>query len=154
MANTNIVVDHLNVILKNELTAINQYFLHARIQRHMGYFKLAEKSYEESIDEMKHADRLTQRILMIGGIPNFQDLGRLMIGETIEEMISCDLKMEYKAKADLMAAHKAVCEAHDPTSENIIEDIIASEEQHIEWLEAQLAQIKAYGLQNFLQSQV
>ncbi|MFO1242959.1 MAG: bacterioferritin [Rickettsiales bacterium] len=154
MAKSNVVVEQLNIILKNELTAINQYFLHSRILRHQGYFKLAEKQYEESIDEMKHADKLTQRILMIGGLPNFQDVGRLMIGEHVEEMLQSDLNMEYKAKKDLLAAHVIVGEAHDPTSTNIIEDILASEEKHIEWLEAQLAQIKAYGAQNFLQSQV
>ncbi len=148
------VVKHLNILLKNELTAINQYFLHARILKHQGYNKLAEHEYEDSIDEMKHADELMQRILMIGGLPNLQDLGKLFIGETVKEMLECDLKMEQKAKKDLLAAHDACSAAADPTSVNLVEDILASEEKHIEWLEAQLAQIASMGEQNYLQSQV
>lgn len=148
------VIKHLNVILKNELTAINQYFLHSRMLKHQGYNKLAQHEYEDSIDEMKHADAIMQRIFLLGGLPNLQDIGKLMIGENVEEILSADLKLEYKAKDDLLKAHKACDEAHDPTSVTLVEDILASEEKHIEWIEAQLAQIKAMGIQNYLQSQV
>lgn len=147
------VIKHLNAILKNELTAINQYFLHSRMLKHQGYGKLAEHEYEESIDEMKHADAIMQRIFLLGGLPNLQDIGKLMIGETIEEVLSADLKLEHKAQEDLLKAHKVCDAAHDPISVNLIEDILASEEQHIEWIEAQLAQIKAMGIGNYLQSQ-
>jgi len=148
------VIKHLNSILKNELTAINQYFLHSRMLRHQGYGKLAEHEYEESIDEMKHADAIMQRIFLLGGLPNLQDIGKLMIGENVEEILNADLKLEYKAREDLLAAHAACDEAHDPISVNLVEEILASEEKHIEWIEAQLAQVKAMGIQNYLQSQV
>lgn len=148
------VITHLNLLLKNELTAINQYFLHSRMLRHMGYNKLADKEYEESIDEMKHADNLIQRILMLGGLPNLQDLGKLHIGQTPQEMLKADLKMEHKAKEDLMKAHHACDTGVDPTSTNLVEEILTSEEKHIEWLESQLAQIESMGIQNYLLSQV
>lgn len=154
MAANKEVIKHLNVILKNELTAINQYFLHSRMLKHQGYNKLAQHEYEDSIDEMKHADAIMQRIFLLGGLPNLQDIGKLTIGENVEEILGADLKMEYKAKEDLLAAHKACDEAHDPTSVTLVEDILASEEKHIEWIEAQLAQIKAMGIANYLQSQV
>ncbi len=147
------VVKHLNVILKNELTAINQYFLHSRMMRHQGYTKLAAHEYEESIDEMKHADDIMQRIFMLGGLPNLQDIGKLTIGENVEEILRADLKLEYKAKQDLLAAHTACDEAHDPTSVTLVEEILASEEKHIEWIEAQIAQIEAMGIQNYLLTQ-
>lgn len=147
------VIKHLNVILKNELTAINQYFLHSRMLKHQGYNTLAQHEYEDSIDEMKHADAIMQRIFLLGGLPNLQDIGKLMIGENVEEILSADLKLEYKAKEDLLKAHKACDEAHDPTSVTLVEDILASEEKHIEWIEAQLGQIKAMGIANYLQSQ-
>lgn len=148
------VITHLNILLKNELTAINQYFLHSRMLRHMGYHKLAEKEYEESIDEMKHADNLVQRILMLGGLPNLQDLGKLHVGQTPDEMLRADLKMEFQAREDLMKAHHACDTGIDPTSTNLVEEILSSEEKHIEWLESQLAQIDAMGIQNYLLSQV
>lgn len=148
------VITHLNILLRNELTAINQYFLHSRMLRHMGYNKLADKEYEESIDEMKHADNLIQRILMLGGLPNLQDLGKLYVGQTPDEMLKADLKMEYQAREDLMKAHYACDTGVDPTSTNLVEEILTSEEKHIEWLESQLAQIDAMGIQNYLQSQV
>lgn len=148
------VITHLNILLRNELTAINQYFLHSRMLRHMGYGKLAEKEYEESIDEMKHADNLIQRILMLGGLPNLQDLGKLHIGQTPDEMLRADLQMEYQAREDLMKAHYACDTGVDPTSTNLVEEILTSEEKHIEWLESQLAQIDTMGLPNYLLSQV
>ncbi len=154
MAMNKEVIKHLNNILKNELTAINQYFLHSRMLKHQGYGKLAQHEYEDSIDEMKHADEIMQRIFLLGGLPNLQDIGKLMIGENVEEILHADLKLEYKAKEDLLKAHKVCDEAHDPTSVTLIEDILASEEKHIEWIEAQLAQIQAMGIQNYLQSQV
>ncbi len=143
------VIAHLNIILKNELTAINQYFLHARMLQHMGYAKFAAQEYEESIDEMKHADLIMQRIFMLGGLPNLQDMGRLRIGENPIEIINCDYAMEQDVYRDLMAAHK-VCE-NDPTSSTLVEQILASEEKHIEDLEARLKQIIAMGEQNYLQ---
>lgn len=147
-------VKALNVILKNELTAINQYFLHAKILKHMGFEKLAAKEYEESIDEMKHADVLCNRILLIGGLPNLQDLGRVLVGETPKEMLECDLKLEEKAHKDL-AESIAICETEgDITSKNLLEDILASEELHYDWLRKQLDLIKTIGVENYLQTQI
>ena len=148
------VVKHLNVVLKNELTAINQYFLHSRMMRHAGLAKLAAKEYEESIDEMKHADRLIERILFIGGLPNLQDLGRLMIGESAVEVLACDLKMELKNHADLKKAHEACQAAGDVVSEMLVEDILKSEEEHIDWLQQQHKLIAQVGVENYLQSQI
>ncbi|MBM3617456.1 MAG: bacterioferritin [Alphaproteobacteria bacterium] len=148
------VVKALNSILKNELTAINQYFLHAKTLKHMGFEKLATKEYEESIDEMKHADVLCDRILLIGGLPNLQDLGRLMVGETPQEMLECDLKIEEKAHKDLVVAI-ATCEKEgDITSSNLLQDILKSEEDHYDWLRKQLDLIKVLGVENYLQTQV
>jgi len=144
----------LNLILKNELTAINQYFLHSRMLRHLGYQKMAQKEYEESIDEMKHADRIMERIFMIGGLPNLQDIGRLMIGENPIEIVKCDYKLELVVLEDLKKAHAVCEEANDRTTVNLVEEILASEEKHIEELKAQLGLIKAMGEQNYLQSQV
>ncbi|MBY0354546.1 MAG: bacterioferritin [Rickettsiales bacterium] len=154
MAKNADVIKALNLILKNELTAINQYFLHARMLRHLGYIKMAEHEHAESIDEMKHADLVIQRIFMIGGMPNLQDLGRLMIGENPIEIVECDYKLELQVLADLKKAH-AICEAAgDRTSINLVEEILASEEKHIEELNAQRGLIVALGEQNFLQSMV
>lgn len=151
---TQAVVKALNSILKNELTAINQYFLHAKILKHQGFEKLAGKEYEESIDEMKHADVITDRILLIGGLPNFQDLGRLFIGETPREMLEADLKLEEKAHKDLLEAIE-ICEAEkDITSSNLLQDILKSEEDHYDWLRKQLDLIKVLGVENYLLTQV
>lgn len=148
------VIKALNLILRNELTAINQYFLHARMLRHLGYNKMADHEHAESIDEMKHADMVIQRIFMIGGMPNLQDIGRLMIGENPIEIVECDYKLELVVLEDLKKAHK-ICEAsNDPTSINLVEEILASEEKHIEELSAQRGLIAALGEQNFLQSMV
>lgn len=148
------VVKALNTILKNELTAINQYFLHAKMLKHQGFGKLAEKEYEESIDEMKHADQISERILLIGGLPNLQDLGKLHIGELPQEMLASDLKLEEKAHKDLVDAI-AICEEEkDITSSNLLQDILASEELHYDWLRKQLDLINVLGVENYLLTQV
>ena len=148
------VIGYLQAQLKNELTAINQYFLHYRILKHWGLDRLAKKEYEESIGEMKHADRLMERILQLDGLPNLQDLGKLMIGENTQEMLESDLKIEHKAHTDLKAAI-AYCESiGDYASRELLEEILCSEEDHIDWLETQLELIGKVGLQNYLQSQM
>ncbi len=148
------IIQHLNKILKNELTAINQYFLHARMLQHQGYARLGDKEFHESVDEMKHADEITKRVLYLGGIPNLQDLGRLRIGEHVKEMMECDLAMEQGAIADLREAI-AVCEEHrDFVSADLLHAILASEEEHHLWLSQQLRAIEDIGVANYLQSQL
>ncbi|MBB3101997.1 bacterioferritin [Azomonas macrocytogenes] len=148
------VIQHLNKILANELIAINQYFLHARMYEDWGLEKLGKHEYKESIDEMKHADKLTKRILFLEGIPNLQELGKLLIGENTREMLECDLRLEQKALPDLRAAI-AYCETvGDYGSRELLEDILESEEDHVDWLETQLGLIDKVGLENYIQSQM
>lgn len=148
------MISYFNEILKNELTAINQYFLHSKILKHSGYAKLAQKEYEESIDEMKHADVLADRILYLGGFPNFQDLGKIMVGENVPEMLQSDLNMEIKAIKDLKEAIHHAEEITDFGSVELLSEILVSEEEHFLWLQQQLRIIEDIGIANYLQSQV
>jgi bacterioferritin len=148
------VLEFLNKALVNELTAINQYFLHARMYKNWGFAKLNEKEYHESIDEMKHADLLIERILFLEGLPNLQDLGKLLIGENPLEMLKCDLKLVHDAIPPLRDAIAYCEEVKDYISREIFEHILENEEEHVDWLETQLELIEQIGLQNYLQSQM
>jgi bacterioferritin len=148
------VIEILNKVLGNELVAINQYFLHSRIYGNWGLKELEKHEYDESIDEMKHADNLIKRILFLQGLPNLQHLGKLMIGETLQEIITCDLKLEQKALPDLKTGI-AYCESvGDYITRELLEAILESEEDHIDWLETQLSLIDRIGLPNYQQSKM
>ena len=147
------VIKHLNTALKNELTAINQYFLHYRMLANWGVTRLAKHEYDESIDEMKHADRLAERILFLDGLPNFQMLGRLRIGETVEEVLKADLELEREAVPALRDAIELCEKARDYVSRELFEAILESEEEHIDFIETQLQLIGQMGIQNYIQLQ-
>jgi bacterioferritin len=146
------IIKHLNKALGNELIAINQYFLHSRMYKDRGLLKLADKEYEESIDEMKHADQLIERILFLEGLPNLQSLGKLLIGEHTKEMLECDLKLEHQAIPDLREGIKYAESIDDFVSRQLLVSILESEEEHVDWLETQLSLIESVGIENYHQS--
>jgi bacterioferritin len=148
------IIEHLNKILTNELTAINQYFLHARMLRNWGFRELEEVEYKQSVGEMKDADKLVNRILFLEGLPNLQDLHRLRVGENVQELLRADLEVENAARADLQEAIASCETARDFNSRELLSDILQSEEEHIDWIETQLGLIEKVGLENYLQRQI
>lgn len=147
-------IECLQAQLKNELTAINQYFLHYRMLKHWGFDKLAKKEYDESIGEMKHADLLMDRILMLDGLPNLQDLGKLLVGEDVPEILACDLTMERAAQATIKDGIEHCEKVRDYVSRDLLQHILDDTEEHIDFLETQLELVEKVGLPNYLQSQM
>ncbi|HUE65950.1 MAG TPA: bacterioferritin [Rhizomicrobium sp.] len=148
-----VTLSFLNKVLKNELTAINQYFLHSRMLADWGLSHLAHKEYGESIDEMKHADRLIKRVLFLGGLPNLQDLGKLLIGENVQEVLKCDLSLEMMSLPDLKLAVTHCETVKDYISRELFTHILESEEEHIDWLQTQMRLIGQMGIENYVQLQ-
>ncbi len=148
------VLESLNIVLSNQLTAINQYFLHARMMKHLGYMKLADNEYKESIQQMKYADRLVERVLALGGIPNLQDLRKLRIGKAVDEILKCDLEAEESTTSDIKSAIK-ICESKgDKVSADILQNILENEASHVLFVRNQLKLIDSMGLSQYLQTQV
>jgi len=147
------VIRFLNIVLKNELTAINQYFLHSRMLGDWGLSELAKHEYDESLDEMRHADQLTKRILVLGGLPNLQDLGKLLIGENVQDVLNCDLKLELRSRPDLQAAIAHCEKVSDYVSRELFVRILENEEAHIDWLQTQMRLLHQMGLANYIQLQ-
>lgn len=148
------IIGFLNKVLGNELRAINQYFLHAKMYKDWGLKDIAEKEHHESIDEMKHADTIIERILFLEGLPNLQDLGKFYIGENTQEILECDLKLEMEAIPELREAITYAESIKDFVSRDIFNSILESEEEHVDWLETQLGLIDKMGIQNYLQAQI
>jgi bacterioferritin len=149
------VIKHLNKILYNELTAINQYFVHSKMLKNWGLAKLGKHEFKESVDEMKHADMLVERILFLEGLPNLQDLGKLRVGENVKEILQCDLALETDMAIPDLRAAIAYCETvKDYGSRELLEEILESEEEHVDFLETQLDLVERVGIQNYSQSQM
>ena len=148
------VIEFLNAVLRNELAAINQYFLHSRMYKDKGLMELANHEYEESLDEMKHADQLIERILFLEGLPRMQDIGKLRIGENVKEMLECDLNLEMDALPELQDAIEFCEQVRDYVSRDLFDSILASEEEHVDWLETQLGLIEQMGIENYTQAKM